>query len=71
MNPILAFLKALPELVGILKELTGAIKSIPAVQAHREEEKRKQVRNKIITRLKNEPNIEERRRLLSVLSDNN
>lgn len=71
MSAVLAFLKSLPELVSILGELTKAVKSIPAVQAHNQEEKKKQVRNRIIVRLKNEPNIEERKRLLAALSDNN
>lgn len=71
MNPILAFLKALPELVGILKELTSAIKSIPAVQAQRDEEKKKQVRSKLIKRLEHESDINERRRLIRQLTDSN
>ena len=69
MNPFLAFLKALPELVSVLKELVGAVKSIPAIKAHNENEATKAKRNEIMVNLEKENDIEKRRDLLRRLAD--
>lgn len=64
MASLLAFLKAIPALVSVLKELTSAVKNIPVTQAHNENEKNKKERAEIVKRLEIENDIQKRRELL-------
>jgi hypothetical protein len=61
---IIAFFKALPALVSVLKELTSAVKSIPAINAHNDNEENKAERLKIVKQLEIENDIQKRRDLL-------
>lgn len=68
MNPIIAFLKALPLLVSELKELRLAIRGMKIASAERDGEEVKEKRNEISKKLETENDIDKRRALIRELN---